>query len=166
MISTNSATEFQQFHLRAVYMNINAIARSHTWKTMRPARCNLRAAACGILCRRPQHRLQHRPQHRLQHRPQHRPQAQAAAQAAARKLQRAGCMVFYVCVREIAFIFIFTHHASEIAGNSVALLVKIQRKLKYVQLGAACGPRQSMNQSSQLTHSTFRAACGKVWTGL
>ena len=69
---------------------------------------------------------------------------------------------FYVCVRAKAFMFILTQHASEIAGNSVALLVEIQRKLKYVQLGAACGPRQSMNQSSQFTHSTFSAACGKV----
>ena len=70
-----------------------------------------------------------------------------------------GC--FYVCVRAIAYnIFIHTQHASEIAGNSVALLVEIQRKLKYVQLGAARGLRQSMNQSSQFTHSTFRAACG------
>ena len=75
-------------------------------------------------------------------------------------LQRAGRMVFYVCVSAIAFMFIYTQHESEIAGNSVALLVEIQRKLKYVQLGAACGPQQSMNQSSQFTHSTFRAACG------
>ena len=37
--------------------------------------------------------------------------------------------------------FIHTQHASEIAENSVALLVEVQRKLKYVQLGAACGPR-------------------------
>ena len=90
--------------------------------------------------------------------------AQAAAQAAARKLERAGRIVFYVCVRAIAFMFIYNQHASEIAGNSVELLVEIQRKLKYVQLGAACGPRQCtcMNQSSQFTHSTFRAACGKV----
>ena len=63
---------------------------------------------------------------------------QAAAQAAARKLQRAGRMVFYVCVRAIAVMFINTQHASEIAENSVALLVEIHRKLKYVQLGAAC----------------------------
>ena len=48
--------------------------------------------------------------------------------------------------------FIYTQHASEIAWNSVAILVETQRKLKYVQLGAACGPRP--------------AACGKVWTGL
>ena len=88
--------------------------------------------------------------------------AQAAAQAAARKLERAGGMVFYVCVRAIAFMFIYTQHESEIAGNSVAQLVEIQRKLKYVQLGAACGLRpaacglrQSMNQSSQFTHLLF-----------
>ena len=76
---------------------------------------------------------------------------QSMPQAAARKLQRAGRIVFHVCERAIAFMFIHTHsrqHASEIAGNSVALLVEIQRKLKYVQLGAACGPRP--------------AACGKV----
>ena len=42
--------------------------------------------------------------------------------------------------------FIHTQHASEIAGNSIAILVEIQRKLKYVQLGAASGLRQSMNQ--------------------
>ena len=35
-----------------------------------------------------------------------------------------------------------------------------------VELSATCCLRQSMKQSSQLTHSTFRAACGKVWTGL
>ena len=93
--------------MRCVCLNINAIARTHTWKTMLPARCNLCAAACGILCRRP---------------------AQAAAQAAARKLQRAGRMVLYVCIRAIAFIFIHKQHASEIAGNSVALLVEIQRE--------------------------------------
>ena len=50
----------------SVCMNINLIASTHI-KTMQPARCNLRDAACGILCRRPQHkessRLQHRPQH-------------------------------------------------------------------------------------------------------
>ena len=63
----------------------------------------------------------------------------AAAQAAARKLQRAVRMVCYVCVRAIAVMLIHTQHASEIAENSVALLVEIQRKLKYVQLGAACG---------------------------
>ena len=57
----------------------------------------------------------------------------------ARKLECAGRMVFYVCVRAIAFMLIHTQHASEIAGNSVALLVEIQRKLKYVQLGAARG---------------------------
>ena len=61
--------------------------------------------------------------------------AQAAAQAAARKLQRARRMVFYLCVRAIAFMLIHTQHAIEIAGNSVVLLVEIQRKLKYVQQG-------------------------------
>ena len=117
------------------------VARTHTWKSMLPARCNLRAAACGILSRRPPHRPLH---------------ANWSAQAA-------WCVV---CLCAIAFMLIYTQHASEIAGNSVAILVEIHRKLKYVQLGASCGPRQSMNQSSQFTHSTFRAACGKVWTGL
>ena len=75
---------------------------------------------------------------------------QAAAQAAARKLQRAGRMVFYVCVRAN------TQHASEIAENSVALLVEIQRKLKYVQLGAACGLRPAaMYEPFKPTHSFF-----------
>ena len=64
---------------------------------------------------------------------------QSMLQAAARKLQRAGRVVFHVCVRAMAFMFIHTQHASEIAGNFVALLVEIQRKLKYVHLGAACG---------------------------
>ena len=67
---------------------------------------------------------------------------QAAAQAAA-QAQHANCAhaawFFYVCVRAIAFMFIYTQHVSEIDRNSVALLVEIQRKLKYVQLGAACG---------------------------
>ena len=57
------------------------------------------------------------------------------------QLEREGRMVFYVCVRAITFMFIYTQHASEIAGNSVAVLVEIQRKLKYVQLGAARGLR-------------------------
>ena len=60
-----------------------AIARTHKWKTMRPARCNLHAAACGILAGR-----------------------------------STGRMVFYVCVRAIAFMFVNTQHASEIAENS------------------------------------------------
>ena len=34
---------------------------------------------------------------------------------------------------------------SEMAGNSIAPLVEMQKELKYVQLGAACGMRQSMN---------------------
>ena len=76
----------------------------------RPARCNLRAAACNILCRRPQHRPQH---------------VNCSAKAA----------WIFVCVREN------TQHACKIAESSVALLMKIQRKLKYVQLGAACGLR-------------------------
>ena len=57
---------------------------------------------------------------------------------------------FYVCVRAITFMFLNTQHSGEIAGNSIALLVEIQRKLKYVQLGAACGCglRQSINRPS------------------
>ena len=46
----------------------------------------------------------------------------------------------------------FTQHTSEIiAGNSIAPLVEMQRKLKYpyVQLGVACGMRQSMNRRSK-----------------
>ena len=39
----------------------------------------------------------------------------------------------------------FTQRASEIAENSITPLVEMQRKLKYVQLGAARGLRQSMN---------------------
>ena len=75
---------------------------------MRPARCNLRAAACGILCRRPQHR----PQHRRQHRPQH---ANCSEQAP----------LSFVCVHAIAFMFLRTQYVSEIAGNSIALSVEI-----------------------------------------
>ena len=86
---------------------------------MRPARCNLRAAATL---------------------------PKAAAQAAARNMQRVNRIVIYMIVRAIAFMFIHTQHASEIAENSVALLVKIQ--LKYVQFGADCGLRP--------------VACGKV----
>ena len=56
---------------------------------------------------------------------------------------------FYVYVRVIAFMFIHTQHASKIAWHSVALLVEIQRKLKYVQLGAACG-KIGTNQANSL----------------
>ena len=92
-----------------------------------------------------------------QHKPQHRPQhANCSAQAAK-------CFVY---VRAIAFMFIHTQHANEIAGNSIALLMEIQKKLKYsyVQLGAACGPlpadcglRQSMYQS----RNTFKESLCK-----
>ena len=51
---------------------------------------------------------------------------QAAAQAAARAAARAAAQ---------AAARANTQHASEIAENSVALLVEIQSKLKYVQLG-------------------------------
>ena len=113
-------------------MNINAIARKHTWKTMRPARCNLRAAACGILCR-------------------------STGRSTGRSSGRMG---FYVCVRAIAFMFIYTQHASEITGNSVALLVEIHKKLKYVQLGAACGPWPAAKyEPIKPTHS-FYFSCG------
>ena len=85
---------------------------------MQPASCNLCAAACAAAWLRP-----------------------AAKYATGRSTQsmRAGRKIFYVCVRTIAFMFINTQHASEIAGNSIALLVEIERKLKYVQRGAACG---------------------------
>ena len=52
------------------------------------AACTLQCACCGL-----RHTLPHAA-------------AQAAAQAAARKLQGAGRIVFYVCVRAIAFMFI------------------------------------------------------------
>ena len=81
-------------------------------------------------------------------------------QAAACKLQRAGRMVSYVCVRVIAVMFINTQHASEIAENSLALLLEIQRKLKYVQLGAACGLRPAAKyEPIKPTHS-FYFSCG------
>ena len=73
-----------------------------------------------------------------------------------------GLLCVRTTVQAIAVMFINTQHASDIAENSVAQLVKIKRKLKYVKLGAACGLRQSNSQSSRLTHSTFRPACGKV----
>ena len=94
------------------------------------AACALQFACCGLRHTLPQHRPQHRPQH-----------ANCSAQAV---------WFFNVCVRAIAVMFINTQHASEIAENSVALWVEIQRKLKYVQLGAACSLRP--------------VACGKVWT--
>ena len=76
--------------------------------------------------------------------------AQAVAQAAC---------VFFMCAYEQT-----RSTQVKLLGTPFALLVEIQRKLKYVQLGAACGPRpaarclrtaacglrQSMNQSSQL----------------
>ena len=67
------------------------------------------------------------------------------------------------CVRtsnRLAVMFINTQHASEIAENSVALLVEIQRKLKYVQLGEACGLRPAANyEPIKPTHS-FYFSCG------
>ena len=79
----------------------------------------------------------------------------AAACAAARKLQRAGRIVFHVCVR--ALMFIHTYHASEIAGNSVALLVEIQRMLKYVRLDvercSACGLRPAAKYEPALIYT-------------
>ena len=90
------------------------------------AACALQFACCGLRHSLPQAAAQAAAPGRST-RPQH--------QAVASKLQRTGHMVFYVCVRAN------TQHASEIAKNSVALLVEIQRKLKYVQLGAACGLR-------------------------
>ena len=45
----------------------------------------------------------------------------------------------FSCVRTRGWTF--TQHSSETAGNSMAPLVEMQRKFKYVQLRAACGPR-------------------------
>ena len=137
-ISTNSATEFPAISLACcvctVYEHKCDCAFAHMENY---AACALQfEECCGLRQTLPQAAAQ--------------AAARAAAQAAARKLQREGRMVFYVCVRAIAFMFIHTQHSSEIDGNSVALLVEIQRKLKYVQLCAACGPPP--------------AACGKVWT--
>ena len=89
------------------------------------AACALQFAYCGLRHTLPQAAAQ--------------VAAQAAAQAAARKLQRAGRMVLYVCVRAIAFMFIYTQHESEIAGNSVALLVEIQRIVEICS--TRCGLR-------------------------
>ena len=57
---TNSAMEFLAISLTCcVCMNVNAIARPHTYKAMGPVRCNLRAAACAAagakVCREPLH---------------------------------------------------------------------------------------------------------------
>ena len=49
---------------------------------------------------------------------------------------------------------IHTQHASEIAGNFVAILVETQRKLKYVQLGAARGLRPAAKYEPALRFST------------
>ena len=95
------------------------------------AACALRFACCGLLHTLPQAAAQAAAQ----------TAAQAAEQAAARKFQRAGRMVVYACVRAIAFMFIHTQHASEIAGNSVALE-------KVEICSTRCGLRP--------------AACGKV----
>ena len=85
----------------------------------------------------------------------------STGRSTARKLQCAGRMVFYVCVRAIAFnLFIHTQHASEIAGNSVALLVEIQRKLKYVQLGAACGLWPAAKYEPIKPIHSFYFSCG------
>ena len=48
---------------------------------------------------------------------------------------------FFVCVCAIAFMFINLSTQVKLLGNSIALLVEIQRNLKYDQLGAACGSR-------------------------
>ena len=53
---------------------------------------------------------------------------------------------FHACVLAGAFINTSRQQASEIAGNYIAPLVEMQRKFKYVQLGSACGMRQSMNR--------------------
>ena len=74
---------------------------------MRPARCNLRAAACAAACAK-----------QAVLRPAAKYAASRSTQIAARRPHR----------------------------NSIAILVEIQRKLKYVQLGAGRGLRQSMNR--------------------
>ena len=137
---------------------------------MRPAPCNLRAAVCGILCRIPQHRPQHvncsaqaawffmcaYEQTRSTH---GRPVCRARGGASAPRFCEANVKSLILTIGapppDLYFalpvlfnalpVFKVTgrpwQHASEIAENSVALLVEIQRKLKYVQLGAACGLR-------------------------
>ena len=77
---------------------------------------------------------------------------------------------FFVCVRTSNSSYVDTHAARKwncwkfrcaISGNTEKVEICSTRcGLRPV----ACG--KVMNQSSQLTHSTFRAACGKVWTGL
>ena len=58
----------------------------------------------------------------------------------------------FSCVRTRARVHnTFTQHASEIAGNSIAPLVEMQSKLKYVQLGAACGKVWTGFKSGQPT---------------
>ena len=83
--------------------------------------CELQYARCGLCC----------------------DLRQSMPQAAARKVC-AQAAWFVVLVRAIAFMFIIinTQHASEIAGNSIALLMELQRKLKYVHRGL----RPSMNR--------------------
>ena len=77
-------------------------------------------------------------------------------QAAALKLQRAGSIVFLVCVRAIAFMFRHTQRTSEFAGNSVEILVGTE---KVEICWTWCGPRPEARGSRPV-------ACGKVWTGL
>ena len=50
---------------------------------------------------------------------------------------------FHACARAVET---FTLHASETVGNSIAPLVEMQRKFKYVQLRATCGPRPEANE--------------------
>ena len=53
----------------------------------------------------------------------------------------------FSCLRTRGRVRTSTQHASKIAGNSLAPVEKVQRKLKFVQLHAACGLQQSMNRS-------------------
>ena len=48
-------------------------------------------------------------------------------------------MIFHGCVRNRVHVHTSTLLANEIAVNFIAPLVEMQRNLKYVQLGAACG---------------------------
>ena len=99
---------------------------------MRPARCNLRLAAyfaaghsTGSRTGRTRRRTGRSTSSRTQI-AAHRPHG------------------FYVCVRAIAFMFIHTQDASEIAGNSIALVSGNTEKVEICSTW--CGLRQSMNR--------------------
>ena len=98
------------------------------------ARCGLRAAACGIHCRSPQHRTQHRPQHR-----QH-------------------C---YSYVRTLNRVHVHnsTQHASEIAGNSIAQLVEIQKKVEIRMFNSVRPAARGLGESMK---RPFHKSCTHV----